>query len=256
MKHILITGAKGFIGTHLTNLLKEENEVAKWDIREGNDIFRLTRLGRIDVVIHLAALTSVRESFKKPEDYFRTNVLGTAHITRLCMDERIKLIHLSSAAADAISSSPYAASKRLSEALVLDSQRVTKAVVFRPYNIYGLNPPKDSLFYNFLHDKELHVYGNGLDYRDFLNVSDLCHIIKAAVDENWSWDEPIPVGTGRITSVKEIAELFAKYTRKKIVYEESRGGIPVSVADTTILRKFYKKPFITNLEEDIKTLVK
>ena len=101
-KRILITGAAGFIGSNMTDLLSVENEVVgidnfsnvddrfirpliedkkvrfeKADIRNAED---LKRLGRFDLVIHLAANSDVRGGSSNPELDFDVNANGTLQV--------------------------------------------------------------------------------------------------------------------------------------------------------------------------------
>jgi len=62
-KNVLITGGKGFIGSHLVEALSNNNNVKIYDIKNGKDIrnFKLLKkeLENIDFVFHFAALISV-----------------------------------------------------------------------------------------------------------------------------------------------------------------------------------------------------
>lgn len=109
MKKILITGAAGFIGSHvvrlfvnkypqykiynldnltyagnLANLKDIENfpnyEFIKGDIVEGNYIMNLFEKYRFDSVIHLAAESHVDRSISNPKEFIYTNIVGTVNL--------------------------------------------------------------------------------------------------------------------------------------------------------------------------------
>ena len=249
-KRILITGHKGFLGSAIFSLLSQYHFVYGIDLQEGNDIFSMNGIAGIDVVVHCAALTSVEESFKVSEEYMRINILGTSHIVNLCLKGNVKLIYISSAAASDPDSSPYAYSKAVAEDIAVSFINQLGGVIFVPYNIYSLKPKKGSLFYNYLNNSEITINGKGKQTRDFINIIDACNIIQASIDDNWE-NEIVELGSGKGTSVQTIADIFAKETGKKIVYNKTDFGIKNSVADITYLRKHYKKPFRTNLKKDI-----
>ncbi len=253
-KKILITGHKGFLGSALFELLRDNYIVYGIDLKDGNDIFNIKTIVGIDIVIHCAALTDVNESLIKPNLYYKENMLGTAHIVNLCLKNNTQLIYISSAAIDNPTSSPYADSKEIAHDIVTTLQDELNALIFIPYNIYSLKPKKGSLFHHFLTDSELIIYGSGKQTRDFINIIDVCNIIKTAIDENWQADT-FEIGTGKSITVKAIAQLFNEQTDKKIVYKTQNSGIKHSVAHIDYLRKYYKKPFKTNLAKDIREMI-
>lgn len=122
-KKVLITGAEGFIGSHLTERLVElgadvtalvqYNSFNNWgwidtfdkeilnSIRvETGDIRELDGMNRIikgqEVVFHLAALIAIPYSYLSPMAYVRTNVEGTTNVLEACRNHDVqKIIHTS-----------------------------------------------------------------------------------------------------------------------------------------------------------------
>ena len=93
MKKILITGNSGYIGSHLTKLLKNDYQVYGLD-RNDPQIDVLSHLSadiryltdnidvEFDAIVHLAALVNVGESEIDPISYYNTNLAGTLKIGR------------------------------------------------------------------------------------------------------------------------------------------------------------------------------
>ena len=122
-KTILVTGAEGFIGSHLTETLisqgfkvkalvlynfnnnygwlsdfheanKKNIEIITGDVRDLNFLISVTK--NIDFIIHLAALISIPYSYVSPKSYLDTNVLGTYNILESSRINKIKKVIITS----------------------------------------------------------------------------------------------------------------------------------------------------------------
>jgi nucleoside-diphosphate-sugar epimerase len=121
MKKVLITGADGFIGSHLTEMLfneghkvralsqynsfnnwgwlenlscKDEIEIVSGDIRDPFYCNEIT--SGIDTVFHLAALIAIPYSYSAPHSYIETNIQGTLNICEASIKNNVeKVIHTS-----------------------------------------------------------------------------------------------------------------------------------------------------------------
>lgn len=254
---ILIIGGSGFLGSNLIPHLSKDYEITNWDLSEGKDLFGLTEdvVKQHDFVIHLAAITSVDQSFSNPDKVFITNVAGTAHIARLCYLTGVKLIYPSSSAIYQPDSSPYAHSKYIAEEIVKGIMKTTSVVIFRFFNIYGKGMRKESgsIMYNFLHNDKLIVFGDGEQTRDFISIKDVISIIEDSLYERWN-GVITDVGTGTSYTVNYIASLFSKYRNIPLQYEPPRKEIKWSKADRTMLDKVYEKELVTDVAKDIEEL--
>ncbi|CAG7840787.1 NAD-dependent dehydratase [Clostridium novyi B str. ATCC 27606] len=123
-KKVLVTGAEGFIGSHLTERLvelgadvtalvqynsfnnwgwidtfdkniKDSIKVITGDVREYDNVKRM--VSGQEVIMHLAALIAIPYSYLSPMAYVRTNVEGTTNILEACREEKNieKIVHTS-----------------------------------------------------------------------------------------------------------------------------------------------------------------
>ena len=141
--------------------------------------------------------------------------------------------------------SVYAVSKQDQEQYCLAVGRAYKipTVAFRYFNVYGtrqaLSNPYTGVCAIFssrlLNDQAPTIFEDGEQSRDFVHVSDIVRANMLALETNNGDYESINIGTGRATSVKQIAELLARGLGKdiepEIVGKYREGDIRHCVAD-------------------------
>lgn len=247
---ILITGSSGFVGKHLVRVLSKDNEIVKFDLKNGQNIFDEKLLSRklkkVDVVIHLAAYISAMESWQKPEEYFKNNAIGTYRVIKSSIENNVKrMIFFSSAAVKARPLTPYAISKIAAEKICLTYMNDINVTIIRPENIYGPGQ-KESYGYvihNFINqasgDAPIKIYGDGLQTRDFIYVDDVVRVIGQLLQKSINTGTIISLGTGKSTKILDLAKLVKKVTRSKskIEYKEKRMEPENSVANINSLRR-------------------
>ncbi len=132
---ILITGAKGFIGSRLLSFLSENGYDVKGVNEEITDIEKLRpHFKNAEFVVHLAAKLHEDQTEKRPHDFFQVNVVGTMNVVKLCLEYGCKLINTSSITTQ----TTYGISKVLSEEMVRSYAKYQGllAVTIRPCIIY------------------------------------------------------------------------------------------------------------------------
>ncbi|MBD8349080.1 NAD-dependent 4,6-dehydratase LegB [Dysgonomonas sp. HGC4] len=177
MQKVLVTGADGFIGSHLTEMLLEEgynvtalscyNSFNYWGWLEGIQHPNLTVISGdirdphfckhitkdIDVVYHLAALIAIPYSYVAPDSYVDTNVKGTLNICQAAKENNVKRILVTSTSevygtAQYVPidekhpkqpQSPYSATKIGADAMAMSFYNAFElpVVIVRPFNTYG-----------------------------------------------------------------------------------------------------------------------
>ena len=213
MQSILITGNRGFIASGLSG--------DGIDIKDGFDILTYQATKHYDVVIHTAAKISVKESINEPEEYVKTNVLGTLNMLK--QHPEAHFIYLSTAGVygegiDHTVNSPlkpesvYATTKLAGEFLV---ENLAKSwAILRLTNVMGENDrdkTHPNVYQIFSKSDVLNIYGDGLQTRDFIHVERVREIIMhcAAKGVNGLFN----VGSGISVSILEVAREFEKPMR-------------------------------------------
>lgn len=193
---MIITGDMGFVGSYLT----QEIEGLGLDLKNGNDILHCP-LPDSDVVIHLAAQTSVLESLDSPMRDAEINILGTIRLAERYRESRFIFASSGGAIQEKIES-PYGLSKFCAEEYI--KMLCKDYVILRFPNIYGKG--SKSVVDKFINEP-INIYGDGSATRDFVHISDLIEAIKQSL----TWPKgTYLLGSGQNTSVLEIAKATGK----------------------------------------------
>ena len=220
--NILLTGYKGFIGSHLlTALRKAGHEVA---LHEWGDDF--PSVIEQQWVIHVGAISSTTE--RDVEKVMRHNVDFTTRLYEACRTFGVNFQFASSASVYGMGTefredspvdprTPYAWSKYLVERYIRQRPMGAHCHVFRYFNVYGPEgedhkETQASPFYQFKKQAEqnnsVKVFENSDQYkRDFIHVSDVVntHIQFLNVQQSGIWN----VGTGTTKSFMDIARMYS-----------------------------------------------
>ncbi len=255
---ILITGGKGFIGSHLVESLSKKHAIKIFDLKEGKDVrnfeLLLEEAKDVEAIIHLAALCKASESIEIPLEYFSTNIIGTANVLEVARRLGIKkVIHASSAAISSLT--PYGISKKHAEELCKLYIKLYKmnVIILRIFNVYGERNDK-GVIKEFLerikNNLPLIVHGDGNFVRDYIHVKDVVKAIEIFIDNDYP-SGIYEIGTGVGTSVNELVEMLKEITKRKIEVKH------VKSEKWIIKKSVASKPFLSktvNLKDGIKEI--
>lgn len=237
---ILVTGWRGFIGSHLTEkLLELGHEVIGID--NGQSEFFQTKTGHepynnpkvkvhklknlcnsdtfdlkgIDAVFHVAAIARIPQSFDNPHLYYQNNVLSTLNLLEACRKQGIKKFIYSSSSSVVEPSNPYAHSKLIGEELCEMYAHLYGMEIqcLRYFNVYGKRMAQGGYATVLQKFKEqldrgqpLQLFGQGKQKRDFTFVDDVVQANLLMLNEfRWGIYD---VGSGQNYSILEIAQQF------------------------------------------------
>lgn len=176
-KIMLVTGADGFIGSHLTEMLLEEGykvralsqynsfnnwgwleginhpnlEVVTGDVRDPHYCKHISQ--DVDTIFHLAALIAIPYSYIAPDSYVDTNVKGTLNICQAAKENGVRRVLVTSTSEvygtaryvpidenhPKQPQSPYSATKIGADAMAMSFYNAFElpVVIVRPFNTYG-----------------------------------------------------------------------------------------------------------------------
>lgn len=101
MTRVLVTGAKGMMGTDLCRILQNREyevtatDIEEMDIRHRELVQSTMRQTRPEVVFHLAALTDVDDCERYPDEAFLTNTVGTQNVALACQEFGAIMVYIS-----------------------------------------------------------------------------------------------------------------------------------------------------------------
>lgn len=248
---ILVTGGKGFIGSHLVRRLEAEgHEVSVLDAKDGYNIMSKLHIREFfgqnpEVVVHLAAQTSVQESFTKSYKYYMNNAVGTYRVVDWAniTPSVTRVVYAATAASLDPFSSPYAFSKWLGE---LSLPMCSKETVYlRFFNVVGVGQNKSYLgvipkFKQMIKSRSpITIYGDGEQTRDFVAVEDVVEAIVLAVTKSLPEKHMgFEIGSGHAITINHLAEVLTKNKIGiTIVHEPAKQEVRNSQADISSARK-------------------
>jgi UDP-glucuronate 4-epimerase len=270
-KTVLVTGGAGFIGGHVVEKLLQQGDrvivvdsfygndslvfmkekqlrkivknypellsVYRTDICNKQEMEKIFELHKIDVICHLAARAGVRDSILYPDEYIKTNILGTLIVFELA--KKYQVTHVVFASSSSVygerkrselfqesdrtdaQSSPYGMTKKAGELLAFVFYYLYQLPItcLRFFTVYGPRGRQDMAPYIFMdaiyHERSITVYGNGSAIRDFTYIDDIVDGIIKALDKPLEF-EIINLGRGEPVTVQYFLDEMQKIMNKEV----------------------------------------
>jgi len=273
MARLLVTGAAGFIGTHLVRRLAADGHSvvgvdrrpavgapSSVDFRVADllDADLAPLLDGADAVIHLAGQPGVRESWGQFHAYSRGNIETTQRLLEALRGRPVRKFLLASTSSvygsatmparedgPTLPVSPYGATKLAAEALCDLYGRTAGVpwVALRYFTVYGPGQRPDMAFTRWLSavhaGRPIPLYGAGDQIRDFTYVDDVVEAtVRAALGPVSGL--AVNVGGGSPVSVREALSAIERVTGRWVAIDRqppAPGDMAVTRADTARLER-------------------
>jgi len=278
----LVTGASGFIGSHLVDLLLHKNYSVRCLLRRTSsmswlkglpieivygDVFDDAGLAdavrNVDVIYHCAGLTKA----KTKEEYFRANAEGTRKLLDAARRfapglKRFVLVSSQTAAGPSSSKTPitenalphpittYGRSKLQAEEICLEFASYFPVTITRPPAVFG---PRDKDIFEFFKtmSKGLQpVVGFGEKYISLIHVTDLVRGIVMAGESERSAGETYFISSKEVYGWKQVGAITRRALgRGALTLRIPEAGVYVIAAFAEFFGLFSPKPTLINFEK-------
>lgn len=261
MKHLLITGSNGCLGSALMRLLPEWGmEGHPYDLTDGDDIFDIDNLRQalqsVDACIHLAAQADLEKAEQDVAGTFHLNAEGAVSVAKTCAKTNTRFLFCSSICVYGNSKhskqtedSPINPTETYAESKTQAEQRL-RAVegldyrVIRPSVFYGPGMRPALATQKFidacLAGITIQVHGDGKHTRCYTHVDDVASAF-AVVAKEWPRETVFNAASDEMVSVLELIDIIARITNTQPALEyvvDRCGQIYQSHIDCSRLKNY------------------
>jgi UDP-glucuronate 4-epimerase len=273
--------AKDFLSLRNSNLFQNFKFI-RMNLENRENLPKLFKDEKFDVVCNLAAQAGVRYSIENPKTYIDSNIVGFLNILECCRNHNIKkLVYASSSSVYGNNEkipfeeldntdkpiSLYAASKKSNELMAYTYSHLFKlnTIGLRFFTVYGSWGRPDMSYYLFADaitkDKAIKVFNNGDLSRDFTHVDDIVIGVKSAMFSDSSTKklyELYNIGNNNPVELTKFIETIEKYLGKKSIKKMlpmQDGDVKKTWASISKITKDYNFQNNVSLDEGIKEFI-
>ncbi len=234
--NILVTGHKGYIGSHLYAELKRSgHHVVGVDLKDGEDVLHCLPNQDFDYVFHLSACPRVQYSVERPMYTMRQNVLVTSAVLEWARDHGVRRVVFSSSAAASDIKSPYGLHKKINEmeCKLYSELYGLDTVCLRYFNVYSEDQKYGGPYSTAIcawmemirQRKPLRIDGDGQQTRDFIHVKDIVSANLFCMNHEVSFNGKVfDLGSGQSVSLNYIKNFVDKYNDVHWHHAPARKG--------------------------------
>jgi len=287
---IIVTGGAGFVGSNLIKLLliktkkkiisldnyssgSKKNHIKNKRIRylKGDTFEIVSKISsykkNIHSIFHFGEFARIYQSFKKFDECFKSNSLGTNAVFKFCLQNNVKLIYSATSATlgnngNDKNLSPYAFTKSKNLELLENLKKWFnfKYEVIYFYNVYGPGHIRKGpmatvigIFEDkFKNNKPLPIVKPGTQSRRFTHINDTVNICYEAWKRNRC--SHYSISHKKSHSINDVAKMF----KKPIIYLKKRPGERYASALTkmSLNNKVFRRFGKINLKDYITSFIK
>lgn len=280
--NILVTGANGFVGSHLVHRLKQKNRIVsllhtppmgEWqrealegtiqvsgDIRDFSVLSEIIARYEIQQVYHTAALAKVKSAYRDPLSVYSVNTLGTVALLEACRAQdvdKILILNTDKVYGDGteldecspfVASEPYATSKSC-QGLIAKSYVQTYGMnIVMPHscNIFGYDPYSNRIVPNTvkmcIKNRRPLIYTNDSSIREYIYITDLTNALVMLMKDE-TYVGSFNLATGWVFNQKDVVlEILKSFPDLEPRYV--KGKLPPQIHTETMssLRDWDWKP--------------
>jgi len=268
-KSVLVTGASGFLGSHIADeLTRRGYDVILYDriasayaagnqqmvVGELSDLEKLRFCCKgVDFVYHCAGIADIGICNNDPRDTVITNILGTVDLLSISCEYKIKrFLFASSAYVFSKMGSFYRSSKKACESYIYDFNKKfgIEYVILRFGSLYGLRSNEKNGMYRLiktlLNSGDRFAYeGSGDEIREFVHIHDAAKLSVDAIDDRYINSRLLVTGNDRY-KMSELIDMI-----KEII---GKQDIAVSYNDNNTKERYKITPYSYDLEDSLKIL--
>lgn len=283
----LVTGANGFVGSHLVEGLLSRGYQVTCLVRKTSNLRWLSGLNvkyaygeisekeslrnvlkEIDFVFHVAGLTKKYSCLaKSKEEYFKVNYQGTKNLIEVCAEDNPQIrrfVYISSQAAvgpgkdeqPLDETSPcnpitdYGKSKLEGEKIVLEYSSKLPVTIIRPTALYGPRDPDFLVIFEIVNKRFKTLLGKGESYVSLCYIEDIIDGIILAAENPKAIGQIYFIADDQIYPRREIPEIIAKVLNKKAINLRIPNALLFAVAFVSEnIFRLLGKPALLNVQK-------
>ena len=273
---VAIAGCSGFIGSALQKKILSLKNISLHCLsrEEIQSLPNSKPEFNFDVVVNLAGLISIDQSWENPYPYFHDNYLITLKLLDLCRNSNARFIHMSTYLYGSPKSlptnedvplkfsNPYSSSKYLCEKVCESFNELFNldVTILRLFNVYGIGQSRKFLIPYIVYElltKNVVSVRNIQSKRDYLWLEDIVDALIAVIMKPIKGYNFYNLASGESTSAGDVINIVSKYCpNPKIINQNQKLEILESYGDIKKFSQEFKWKPKTSIEQGVRAMIK